>query len=95
MDFSVVYQMGHGASFRRESFGGIVYHYEGNRPDPRLFFVPSSFLMGLLEHISQAPLRILIDEAQRQFAMPQKDVEEVERFFEELARCGAIESLPC
>jgi len=37
----------------------------------------------------------LIDEAQRQFAMPQKDVEEVERFFEELARCGAIESLPC
>ena len=95
MDFSAVYRLTPRASFRREAFGGIIYHYEGKKPDPRMYFVPSPFLMGLLEMLDRAPLREVIDQAALRFDMSRQDVSVVEQFFFQLASNGAIAGESC
>jgi len=95
MDFSATYQWARGAAFRRETFGGIVYHYEGLRPDPRMVFVPSPFLSGLLERMDQGSLRDLIDAATEKFSLNQEQVRAVESFFAELLQQGTIQGAGC
>ena len=95
IDLAATYKLAQGAAFRREAFGGIIYHYQGDRPDPRMIFVPSSFLIGLLERLEQAPLRELIDAARERFAMSEDQVRVVEEFFNKLHHQGAIAGALC
>ena len=93
MDLSKSYRPARGFSFRRESFGGILYHYEGLRPDPRVYFVEAPFLMALLEVLREHPettLGDLIGGAREQFSLSARQFEEVEQFFSTLTRRGAL-----
>lgn len=90
MDFDRSYRLAKGFSFRRESFGGIIYHFEGNRPDPRLYFVDSPFLIGLLELIEQAPPAELIRQVQARFSLGPSQVRAIREFLNTLASRGAF-----
>ena len=90
MDFSRTYRLARGFSFRKEAFGGIICHFEGDRPDPRLYFVNSPFLVGLLELLGEGPLETLIGEAARRFGLTTAEVGQVRRFFSTLERRGAF-----
>lgn len=93
MDLSKTYRPARGFSFRRESFGGILYHYEGLRPDPRVYFVEAPFLVALLEVLRDNPattLGELIGAVREQFSLSASQVEGVERFFSTLTSRGAL-----
>ena len=90
MDLSKTYGFARGFSFRRELFGGIVYHFEGIRPDPRLYFVDSPFLIGLLELLEEGPLGTLIDEVSGHFNLDTGQVRAIHQFLTTLAERGAF-----
>ena len=90
MDFSRSYAFARGFSFRREQFGGILYHFEGVRPDPRLYFVDSPFLIGLLELLEDGPLDQLIREVTGHFGLNDGQVEAVREFLITLEQRGAF-----
>lgn len=90
MDFTRSYRFARGFSFRREPFGGIIYHFEGVRPDPRLYFVDSPFLIGLLELLEEGPLDRLIGEVTRHFVLSEKQVATIEAFLTKLESRGAF-----
>lgn len=90
MDFSKSYGFARGFSFRREQFGGILYHFEGVRPDPRLYFVDSPFLIGLLELLEDGPLDQLIGEVTGHFGLNNGQVAAVREFLTKLEERGAF-----
>jgi len=90
MDFSKAYGFHHGFSFRREPFGGILYHYEGVKPDPRVTFVDHPFLLDLLERVDDGPLEALIAGVCEHFALPPADEAAIRSFFETLIARGAL-----
>lgn len=93
MDLSKTYRPARGFSFRRESFGGILYHYEGLRPDPQVYFVEAPFLVELLEVLREHPettLGDLFSAVREQFSLSAKQFEAVEQFFSTLTRRGAL-----
>lgn len=90
MDFSRRYRLGRGFSFRREAFGGILFHFEGERPDPRLTFVNSAFLVGLLELLDEGPLGELIEAARAQFDLDGEQVRAIHAFLAGLSERGAL-----
>lgn len=90
MDFTRSYRFARGFSFRRESFGGIIYHFEGIRPDPRLYFVDSPFLIGLLELLEEGPLEQLIREVRGHFDLNDREVATIEGFLATLEARGAF-----
>lgn len=92
MDFSRRYRFARGFSFRRESFGGIIYHFEGIRPDPRLYFVSSPFLIGLLELLEQGPLDDLIRQVCGHFRLDGKQEAVMRGFLTTLGERGAFVS---
>jgi putative mycofactocin binding protein MftB len=90
MDFSQSYRLARGFSFRREPFGGIIYHFEGIRPDPRLYIVKSPFLIGLLELMEEGPVDELIREVSGRFELDQDQVAAIEGFLITLNSRGAF-----
>ncbi len=93
MDRGRSYRLGRGFAYRRERFGGILFHYEGVRPDPRVYFVPSPFLVDLLEAVERhpdAPLGSLIDAVAAHFGLDHAQVRSVEAFFTTLTERGAL-----
>lgn len=90
MDLSKTYRFSRGFAFRRESFGGILFHFEGRRPDPKLYFVDSPFLIGLLELLEEGPLEELIDQARLRFALTPAEVAIITGFLATLAGRGAL-----
>jgi putative mycofactocin binding protein MftB len=90
MDFSRSYRLARGFSFRREPFGGIIYHFEGTRPDPRLYFVDSPFLIGLLELLEEAPLAELVGQVKAHFGLSPEQVGVVRDFLQTLGDRGAF-----
>jgi len=90
VDFSKAYGFPPGFSFRREAFGGILYHYEGVKPDPRVTFVDNPFLLDLLERVDEAPLEELIAGVARHFALAPSDEAAIRAFFATLAERGAL-----
>ena len=93
MDLTKSYRPARGFSFRRESFGGILYHYEGVRPDPRVYFVEAPFLVALLEVLLEHPettLGDLFSAVREQFSLSPQQVDSVEQFFSTLTRRGAL-----
>ncbi len=90
MDTSKSYRFGPGFAFRRESFGGILYHYEGTQPDPRVSFVDSPFLIDLLERLDDGPLEGLIQRVREHFTLTPAQEQVVLGFFEQLVERGAL-----
>ena len=90
LDFSRSYGFARGFSWRRESFGGILYHYEGEKPDPHVFFVDSPFLVSLLEVLDQAPLDGVIAQVKEHFQLKEDEITVIRRFLETLAEKGAL-----
>jgi len=93
-DLERTYRPARGFSCRRESFGGILYHYEGLRPDPRVTFVDSPFLVDLLGLLSAHPEvtpAALIRQATTHFQLSGGDAEGVVQFFRTLIQRGALE----
>ncbi len=88
--FSKAYGFHHGFSFRREAFGGILYQYEGVKPDPRVTFVDHPFLLDLLERVDEGPLEELIAGVSRHFALPPADEAAIRGFFAILIERGAL-----
>jgi len=81
---------GPGFAFRREAFGGILFHFEGRRPDPRVSIVDSPFLVQLLELVEQAPLGELLDQAAAQFGLDPAQERTLRAFFTALVERGAL-----
>jgi putative mycofactocin binding protein MftB len=90
MDYSRSYRFARGFSFRREAFGGIIFHFEGVRPDPRLYFVDSPFLIGLLELLEEGPLDELIRQVTAHFDLDKGQVAVMEGFLSTLGSRGAF-----
>ena len=93
MDTTLCYQLGYGFSFRKEEFGGMLYHYEGIQPDPRLYFVDSPFLVGLLETMEAnpaTPLGELMQAVSEAFALDGEEQASMRDFFATLGARGAI-----
>ncbi len=87
------YGFGRGFTFRREAFGGILYHYEGVKPDPRVTFVDNGFLIDLLETVRERPklpLDALADAVQAHFALSPAERERIDAFFATLIERGAL-----
>ena len=87
------YGFGHGFTFRREAFGGILFHYEGVKPDPRVTFVDSAFLIDLLETVRdrpELPLAALADAVQAHFALDPAERARLDAFFTTLIERGAL-----
>ncbi len=93
MDPTQRYRLQRGFSYRREAFGGILYHYEGTQPDPRVTIVSSSFLIDLLdvlcEHPDQ-PLGGLIEAVSEHCGLNAAQQGKVEEFLGTLTRRGAL-----
>ena len=89
-DFHRPYGFPRGFSFRREPFGGILYHYEGIKPDPRVTFVDNPFLLDLLERVDDRPLEDLIAGVSAHFALPSEDEAAIRAFFATLIERGAL-----
>lgn len=90
MDWSKTYRCAPGFAFRKESFGGILFHYEGRTPDPRLCFVDSRFLIDLLELVERAPLESLMEEATATFRLGNSQISAMRRFFGDLVERKAL-----
>ena len=93
MDPSRRYRYGNGFSFRRESFGGILFHFEGIRPDPKITFISSPFLIDLLEALGEHPDRTLADlmEGVREhFDLKANQLDAIHSFFSTLTERGAL-----
>jgi putative mycofactocin binding protein MftB len=90
MDWSRSYRLAPGCAMRREGFGGILYHYEGVRPDPRVYFLDSPFLVALLELTGEAPLDELIAQARATFALTAQQEQSLRAFFTALIERGAL-----
>lgn len=90
VDLSRSFRLSSTFSYRREDFGGILYHFEGEKPDPRVTFVDSPFLIDLLDLVGQAPLSTLLEEIQSQFELKPAEMETVFRFFSDLVKRGAL-----
>lgn len=87
------YRLARGFSFRREPFGGILYHYAGVRPDPDLYFVRSPFLMDLLEVLRDhphVPLAQLVAGVCERFSLSARQQRAIDEFFGTLTRKGAL-----
>jgi hypothetical protein len=92
-DWSRVYAFGRGFTWRREPFGGILYHYEGVQPDPRVTFVDSAFTIDLLEALRANPgatLGALVAGVQAHCALDAAQRGRVESFFATLIARGAL-----
>jgi len=88
------YRPARGFTFRRESFGGILYHYEGTRPDPRVTFVDSPFVVDLLQMFSEHPDITpagLIRQVAHRFQLTGTSLSALEEFFLSLIQRGALE----
>ena len=93
MDPSRPYRLHRGFRYRRESFGGILYHYEGVRPDPRVYFLDSPFLIDLLELVEshlETPLGGLTGAVRERFALSPAQFRAMEDFLATLAGRGAL-----
>jgi putative mycofactocin binding protein MftB len=90
MDFAKTYRFPPGFAFRRETFGGILYHYEGVKPDPRISFVDNPFLIDLLERVDCGPLEDLIGAVAARFQLAEPDVTAIRGFFLTLHERGAL-----
>ena len=93
-DLDRAYRPARGFTFRRESFGGILYHYEGTRPDPRVTFVDSPFVVDLLRMFSEHPditPAALIRQASERFQLTGASLSALEEFFLTLIQRGALE----
>ena len=90
MDPSRTYRLAPGFSWRRESFGGILFHFEGSKPDPRLTFVESAFLIDLLELTEQAPLGQIMAEAAVWFRLDEGQCGAMKDFFNTLIEREAL-----
>ena len=87
------YGFGHGFTYRREAFGGILYHYEGIQPDPRVTFVDNPFLIDLLDTVRErpdVPLDALADAVQAHFALDGAERARMDAFFATLIARGAL-----
>jgi len=87
------YGFGRGFTFRREAFGGILYHYEGIRPDPRVTFVDNGFLIDLLETVQAQPevaLDALCGAVQSRFGLDAAERGRIDAFFATLIARGAL-----
>jgi putative mycofactocin binding protein MftB len=87
------YGFGRGFTWRREAFGGILYHYEGLRPDPRVSFVDNSFLIDLLDALAAHPAvppAELLDAVQARFALDAPARARLEDFLATLIARGAL-----
>jgi mycofactocin precursor len=89
-DFGQAYGFSRGFSFRREAFGGILYHYQGTKPDPRITFVDNVFLIDLLARIDDRPLEDLIAGVGEHFGLTSAEDRVVRRFFATLIANGAL-----
>ncbi len=90
------YQLGFGFSFRREDFGGVIHHFEGKKPDPRLIFLRSDLFLLLLERVEQrtgALLSDILEEASCEHGLSLEHRTAVMRFFERLIASKAL--VPC
>lgn len=93
MHFEQPVRFARGFSYRREAFGGILYHYEGTAPDPRVTFVQSRFVIDLLDAVHANPrhsLRALIDGVVARLDLNAEQTEQVEAFFAALLERGAL-----
>ena len=93
MDLTKSYRPARGFSFRRPSFGGILYHYEGLRPSPRISFLAAPFLVALLAVLLSPPppsLPSFFLPVREQFSLSARQAGEVEQFFATLTRRGAL-----
>ena len=90
LDYSKTYRFATGFALRREAFGGVLCHFEGTKPDPRLYFVDSPFVMGLLELIEEGPLGDLFSQVADHFALDGAELDRVRDFFATLAQRGAL-----
>jgi putative mycofactocin binding protein MftB len=90
VDFSKTYGFPPGFSFRREPFGGILYHYEGVKPDPRVTFVDNPFLLDLLARVNEEPLEMLIAGVIGHFELAGADETAIRKFFSTLIERGAL-----
>lgn len=87
------HRFGHGFSYRREAFGGILYHYEGVQPDPRVTFVDNGFLLDLLDALAAHPQtapRDLLDAVRVRFDLDPAECARLESFFATLIQRGAL-----
>jgi putative mycofactocin binding protein MftB len=89
-DFRLAYGFPRGFSFRREPFGGILYHYEGIKPDPRVTFIDNRFLIDLLERVDDGPLEDLIAAVTTHFSLPSAEEATIRTFFAALIKRGAL-----
>ena len=90
MDPSRTYRLAPGFSWRREPFGGILFHFEGRKPDPRLTFVESAFLIDLLELTEQASLGQIMAEATDWFRLDEGQCGAMKEFFNTLIEREAL-----
>jgi putative mycofactocin binding protein MftB len=90
MDWTRTYRRAPGFSFRKEGFGGILFHFEGRAPDPRLTFVESPFLIDLLHLVEQAPLEAVMSGAREQFALDPAQETAMRGFFSALVERQAL-----
>lgn len=87
------YAPARGFTYRREAFGGILYHYEGVQPDPRVTFVNHGFLIDLLDALTAnpgTPLEALVAGVQAHCGLDAAGRERVESFFATLIERGAL-----
>ena len=89
-DFSKAYGFTPGFSYRREPFGGILYHYEGVKPDPRVTFVDNVFLIDLLDRVGDEPLEDLVTRIAGHFALDAKEIAAIRGFLADLIVRGAL-----
>ena len=90
MDWKCTYTPAPGFSFRREGFGGILFHFEGDAPDPRLYFIDSPFLIDLLYQIAAAPLDDMMGQAEAAFGLTGNEVAAMRSFFRTLVEKEAL-----
>lgn len=82
-----------GFTYRREAFGGILYHYEGTKPDPHIMFVDHPFLIDLLDTLAanpEATLGELVDGVTSHCGLDTAQRGSVERFLATLTQQGAL-----
>jgi putative mycofactocin binding protein MftB len=90
MDWEQTYRCAPGFGFRKEPFGGLLFHFEGRAPDPRLYFVESPFLIDLLALVDQAPLEEVMIQARDTFALDAAQEATMRGFFRTLVERQAL-----
>lgn len=87
------YRLARGFSYRREAFGGLLYHYEGLRPDPKIYFIDSPFLVALLEIVDAHPgfsLGAVVAAVRERHGLSNGQLAAMDAFFSMLAERGAL-----